>query len=242
MDILKIRKKAKELKEKREREREQFSLQETTVSPVEKVEQKSTPQEIHQDLTSVEEVRREGERIPETPSPSEVALSVPATEPQGSEATEEGLEEERIYIEVPQIEVLEFVLGEEEYGVVLQDVREIIRMKPITEVPRSPSFVKGILSLRGTMIPVIDLKQRLKLGETTVTPATRIIITAEETRYIGVIVDRINGVVKIREDGIEPTPPTISPDVAEFIKGLGKYSDRIVRLLDLVKVSQFELR
>lgn len=225
MDIVKIRKKAKELQQKKGSSALEESAQAKEVLP-QIVEAPQNP--------------------PETLAPSERKEVTPVETQEGvmirqmpEESVEEIFDESSLVIDVPQIEVLEFVLGDEEYGVNLEEVREIIRMKPITEIPRSPAFVKGILSLRGTMIPVIDLKMRLKLGETEITPATRIIITADETRYFGVIVDRINGVVKIREDMIEPTPPTISVDVAEFIKGLGKYENKMVRLLDLHKVSQF---
>jgi len=231
MDIVKIRKKAKEMQKKME---EQPSSIQGKVEEQPKT-QEIVPEKIPQSdfrvgdgtetAVNKEEVVMSGDEIT-TSSPEEM---VP----------EESLMEEKLIIEVPKLEILEFVLGDEEYGVSLSDVREIIRMKPITEVPRTPAFVKGIISLRGTMIPVIDLKMRLKLGATEITQMTRIIITSDETKYIGIIVDRINGVVKIREDMIEPTPPTISSEVAEFIKGLGKYNDNIVRLLDLQKVSQF---
>lgn len=225
MDIVKIRKKAKELQQKKG----SSALEES--APAKEV---------------LPQIVEAPQNPPETLAPSERKEVTPVETQEGvmiqqmpEESVEEIFDESSLVIDVPQIEVLEFVLGDEEYGVNLEEVREIIRMKPITEIPRSPAFVKGILSLRGTMIPVIDLKMRLKLGETEITPATRIIITADETRYFGVIVDRINGVVKIREDMIEPTPPTISVDVAEFIKGLGKYENKMVRLLDLHKVSQF---
>jgi purine-binding chemotaxis protein CheW len=246
MDILKIRKKAKELQQKKEKAIDRDMDISTASEFVQKAEPQTVVKEsiIQTDATPApvlpgEEKQKTAEPIQSVQTEFSEQISTQQAEELAT--TDEFLDENKIVLEIPQIEVLEFVLGDEEYGIQLEDVREIIRMKPITEVPRTPLFVKGILSLRGTMIPVIDLKMRLKLGETQISQHTRIVIISDDTRHLGVIVDRINGVVKIREDMIEPTPPTISADVAEFIKGLGKYGEKIVRLLDLHKLSMFEI-
>ncbi len=244
MDIVKIRKKEKELREKKLGTVEQKKELSTDTGLTPKAEQGTaiTERTVNTDFKPEQTVLKDGSQkdtmtmqIVET----RIGEQMPEGEAEEFAEPEEIIDESKIAFEMPQIEVLEFVLGDEEYGVLLEDVREIIRMKPITEIPRTPAFVKGILSLRGTMIPVIDLKMRLKLGETQITQMTRIVIISDDTRFFGVIVDKINGVVKIREDMIEPTPPTISADVAEFIKGLGKYGEKMVRLLDLHKVSMF---
>ncbi len=244
MDIVKIRKKEKEWREKRKGAVEQKTELPTDAGITQGTEQTGTVTEskVNVDLKSGQSVvRDESQKVTVGTMETGIDEQVPESRAEEFAEPEEIFEESKIVFEMPHIEVLEFVLGDEEYGVLLEDVREIIRMKPITEIPRTPAFVKGILSLRGTMIPVIDLKMRLKLGETQITQMTRIVIISDDTRFFGIIVDKINGVVKIREDMIEPTPPTISADVAEFIKGLGKYGEKIVRLLDLHKISVFEV-
>lgn len=246
MDIVKIRKKAKELREKKDGRVEKDTETSTQSGAVQQSVSRAGSEETTLRTESASGLAVTGEEIQKaviTPETGETRIQQVSTEGITEElpAQEEFFDEKELVIEVPQIEVLEFLLGDEEYGVMLEDVREIIRMKPITEVPRAPVFIRGIISLRGTMIPVIDLKIRLKLGETQISPATRIVIISDDSKYFGVIVDKINGVVKIREDMIEPTPPTISPDVSEFIKGLGKYGEKIVRLLDLHKLSIVEI-
>lgn len=246
MDIVKIRKKAKELQQKKEGAVEKNPEISTYTGLVQQAESQTAVEKtiVRTDSTPEQVVTgEERQKTIETTETEQTVINQQPSEQITGELSipEELLDESKIVLEIPQIEVLEFVLGDEEFGVLLEDVREIIRMKPITEVPRTPVFVKGILSLRGAMIPVVDLKMRLKLGETQISQTTRIVIISDDTRYFGVIVDKINGVVKIREDMIEPTPPTISADVSEFIKGLGKYGEKMVRLLDLRKVSMFEI-
>lgn len=246
MDIIKIRKKAKELQQKKVGFVEKSPEISTYKGPVQHKESKPVTDETPVRADSIAEqvvTGEERQKTIEITETEQTKIDERLTEqiPEELSASDELLDEEKIVFEMPQIEVLEFVLGDEEYGVILEDVREIIRIKPITQVPRTPVFVKGILSLRGTMIPVIDLKMRLKLGETQIGQTTRIVIASDDTRFFGVIVDKINGVIKIMEDMIEPTPPTISADVSEFIRGLGKYGEKLVRLLDLHKVSIFEM-
>lgn len=243
MDIVKIRKKAKELQQKKEEAIEKDTKSSGDAGFIQKTEPQTTMKEtiIQPDSTPSQIPAGEEKQVTESPQVEGTGVDAQLYGQTTEElsVSDEVLDENKIVLEMPQIEVLEFLLGDEEYGVLLEDVREIIRMKPITEVPRTPAFVKGILSLRGTMIPVIDLKMMLKLGETQISQFTRIVIISYDTKYFGVIVDKVNGVVKIREDMMEPTPPTISPDVAEFIKGLGKYETKMVRLLDLHRVSMF---
>ena len=135
-----------------------------------------------------------------------------------------------------ETQLVVFRLGNEEYGVDIQQVREIIKVTDVTRVPKAPEFIEGVINLRGQITPVMDLRMRLDLPESQKGEDTRIIITELEKNSVGMIVDSVSEVLRISEKNIDPTP-TISTDVGvEFIKGVGKLGDRLLILLDLMKV------
>jgi len=242
MDLVKIRKKARELE--REKQQNELLVQKKE-ELVEKQEQELNAGQI------VNKITQEGKAVPAAPQ-SVVAPPIENAVP----TLQEPVKKEEIIafdidskyeeldqaFESPLIEVLEFVLSDEEYGVSLQDVREIVRMRAITEIPRAPEFIIGIISLRGEMIPVIDMRKRLGLDILPYSAQTRIVVASEEKMAFGFIVDRINGVVRIKENMVE-SPPSVSGDMnIQFLKGLGRYEDRLVRLVDLQKISRFEIK
>ncbi|HEY4716674.1 MAG TPA: chemotaxis protein CheW [bacterium] len=242
MDLVKIRKKARELE--REKQQNELLVQKKE-ELVEKQEQELNAGQI------VNKITQEGKAVPAAPQ-SVVAPPIENAVP----TLQEPVKKEEIIafdidskyeeldqaFEAPLIEVLEFVLSDEEYGVSLQDVREIVRMRAITEIPRAPEFIIGIISLRGEMIPVIDMRKRLGLDILPYSAQTRIVVASEEKMAFGFIVDRINGVVRIKENMVE-SPPSVSGDMnIQFLKGLGRYEDRLVRLVDLQKISRFEIK
>lgn len=136
--------------------------------------------------------------------------------------------------------LLTFSLGGEGYGVTISKVKEIIGMLEITPVPRTPSFIKGVINLRGKIIPVMDL--RLKFGmEPQEYNERTCIIVAEVTlngaqRLIGVVVDMVSEVVNISEDQIEPPPEYGMSIEHNFILGIGKIKDRVVIIIDIEEV------
>ncbi|MBI2061605.1 MAG: chemotaxis protein CheW [Nitrospirae bacterium] len=130
--------------------------------------------------------------------------------------------------EAPPRAIFTFWLGDEEYGIELAAVKEIVKHKDltVTRVPTAPPFIPGILSLRGEVIPMLDLKMRLGLGaEAGAESGTggRIVICEHRGSSFGVIVDRVGGVVHVPESRLEKAPAHIGAAEAEFIERLGKY-------------------
>ena len=127
---------------------------------------------------------------------------------------------------------ISFSVGEEEFGLELLRVREIIRVREITWLPKAPSFVKGIINLRGDVIPLIDLRKKFGLGRREDTAQTRVIVVEVEGRRIGIVVDSASQVVRIPAGQIEPPPPVLGGFSQEFVRGVGKLDDKLVILLD----------
>jgi purine-binding chemotaxis protein CheW len=142
--------------------------------------------------------------------------------------------------------VLTFVVGRETYGVDIGRIREIIKVREVTEVPRMPAFLLGIISVRGVVIPVVDLRLRLKLGATPVTRAARILVVNRDGDPFGLLVDAVTGVVRFAEAEIEPTPSTLGLQDVQFLAGIGRYQSgrrqKMVILLALEAVLTFEIR
>ncbi|MBI9045547.1 MAG: chemotaxis protein CheW [Anaerolineaceae bacterium] len=133
-----------------------------------------------------------------------------------------------------------FELGEENFGVDIAAVEGIVKMQEITRVPKAPVFVEGVTNLRGTVLPVIDLRKRLELPDTEITNETRIIYINLEESKVGMIVDAVSEVLTIQEEVIEPTPSIVSSVDTEFITGIAKVDDRLVTLLDLNRILSVE--
>lgn len=131
---------------------------------------------------------------------------------------------------------LTFSLAGEEYGLEILRVREIIGLMEITAVPRTPGFVKGVINLRGKVIPVIDLRLKFGMEEGERTDETCIIVVDVGAVEMGIVVDKVSEVLSIAEEEIEDTP-SFGVDVdTEFILGIGKAADRVTILLDIAKV------
>jgi len=131
---------------------------------------------------------------------------------------------------------LTFVLLEEEYGLEILKVREIIGMMDITAVPRTPDFVRGVVNLRGKVIPVIDLRSKFGMETAEATEETCIIVVDVGNVEMGIIVDKVSEVLDIASEDIEP-PPQFGVSVdTDFILGMGKTNNRVTILLDISKV------
>lgn len=131
---------------------------------------------------------------------------------------------------------LTFCLGNEEYGLEILKVREIIGMMPITTVPRTPDYIKGVINLRGKVIPVLDLRLKFGMPEAERTEETCIIVVNIGQVEVGVIVDRVSEVRDIDGKDIDD-PPSFGTNVdSSFILGMGKSGGRVSILLDITKV------
>jgi purine-binding chemotaxis protein CheW len=137
---------------------------------------------------------------------------------------------------VTRIQVVSFHLGNEEYGVDISQVQEIIRMVEITHVPRAPQFMEGVINLRGQLIPIVDLRARFAMPRIEHTKSTRIVVTEVGTKKVGIIVDSVSEVINIPIEQIEDAPDMISGVGTEYIQGVGKVNDRLIVLLDLTMV------
>lgn len=135
------------------------------------------------------------------------------------------------------IKVIVFALGTEEYGVEVDSVKTIERLSPITRVPKTYHFVKGVINLRGVVVPVIDLRGRFGLPETEHTEHTRIIIVNVNEMEVGFIVDTANDVIDLNTDLIESPPEVVGGIKAKYLRGVAKVgNDRLLIMLNLPEV------
>ena len=135
---------------------------------------------------------------------------------------------------------LTFSLGGEEYGIEILQIKEIIGMMPITSVPRTPKFFKGVINLRGKVIPVVDLRLRFGMEEKDYTPQTCIVVVEVNkdggTETIGVVVDSVSEVVNIKPEETEDPPAFGNMVDTQFISGIAKTDGGVKILLDIRKV------
>jgi purine-binding chemotaxis protein CheW len=131
---------------------------------------------------------------------------------------------------------LTFALGQEEYGVEILKVQEIKGYTPVTPVPNTPSHIKGVMNLRGTIIPVVDLRAKLALKETDYNQFTVIIVVTVGTKVVGLIVDSVSDVLNIKKNDVQEPPDFGSTVNTDAISGMAKTGDKIVMLLDINKV------
>nr|WP_179600062.1 chemotaxis protein CheW [Neobacillus niacini] len=132
---------------------------------------------------------------------------------------------------VESFKIVAFKLGEEEYGLDITNVQSIERIQQITRVPNAPHYVKGVINLRGTVTPVIDLRAKLDFDCTDYTKDTRVIITKNEEIQLGIIVDRTSDVLDIAKENIENA--TSLSGNTEFFEGIAKLNGRLIILLNL---------
>lgn len=134
------------------------------------------------------------------------------------------------------LQLVSFNIGNEEFGIDILKVQEIIRLMTITIVPNSPEFVEGVVNLRGRVIPVIDLRIKLGMAKIEHNNDTRIIVVELNSATIGFIVDAVSEVLRIPKNITEPPPPIVAGIDSDFITAVGKLEDRLLILLDLEKI------
>ena len=141
---------------------------------------------------------------------------------------------------------LSFKLGEEEFASHVSKVLNILEMTRITEVPKSPSFMKGVINLRGMVLPVIDTRLKFGMSKTEYTDKTCIVVMEldldDEKVYVGALVDEVIAVLELEQTQIEPPPSIGSKYRSDFIYGMAKNEDKFIMLLDMERVfSDMEL-
>jgi len=138
-----------------------------------------------------------------------------------------------------ELQLVVFRLAKEEFAVEVGQVQEIIPLQDITRLPRAPHFIKGILNLRGKILPVIDLTERLGVPPTP-TDSQRIVITNLEDQQVGMIVDSVTEVLRLPAGAVEPPPPMIAEVSGAYLRGVARPGDRMLILIDLSKVLSTE--
>ena len=138
------------------------------------------------------------------------------------------------------VQWLTFFLNDEEYALRLSDVIELVRPRHLTELPQVPDYLLGIVSLRGVIVPVIDLGQRLHLPSCNDESQRRIVVCANGEQRIGFLVDKIAQVVKFNSEQVEPPPLLLNGQTDDFVSGVGRDQGRMMMLLDTDKIMDIE--
>ena len=141
-------------------------------------------------------------------------------------------------------ELLSFRVGAQEFCIDIMAVREIRGWTPATALPHAPSYLRGIVNLRGTVLPVLDLANRLGFGTTEITPQHVIIVIQIETRIIGLLVSSVCDILAVTDDMLQPTPDIASGPARAFVQGLLNVQDRMVSLLrtdQLIPIEEMEM-
>lgn len=133
-------------------------------------------------------------------------------------------------------EYLAFTLGKEEYALNISQVREIRNYEPVTRIATAPEHVKGFINLRGEIIPILDLRIKLSLGEASYTETTTVVITDADEKKVGFVVDGVSDVLDIQESQKHPLPDMGKRGV-EHILGLGVIDDRTLALVDATRLA-----
>ncbi len=131
---------------------------------------------------------------------------------------------------------LSFFIGKEEYAIEILKVQEIIGLMSITPVPKMPSYIRGVLNLRGKIIPVMDLRMRFGFQSVEDTDETCIIVLQEDGYKMGAVVDKVSEVADISGSAIEPIPTVGRAERNEYLAGIGKINDTVKLIVDVRKV------
>jgi purine-binding chemotaxis protein CheW len=238
MDLVEIRKKAKSRKRKADapaarkeagkpEKKKPGASEQPESEPLNGSNGSSGTAEDKERQVPPEEKTEAVETLAAVPSDSLSGLESVLMRQRGEEVEEE--EEE-------QLQLLTFMLGPEEYALNIMDIKEIIRPREVTEVPKTPEYIQGILSLRGTIIPVLDVDKRLGLSTADRGSENRIVVVKWREHLFGLLVDRVVQVLNIPIGLIDPPPEIIGGVEGEFLRGVGKLDDRLIILLNLGRI------
>ena len=134
------------------------------------------------------------------------------------------------------LQLVSFMIGQEEFGLEIQCIQEINRMVDITRVPNSPEYVTGVINLRGKVIPIIDLRKRFGFPQKESDKNTRIIVVELGTMVVGFVVDAVREVIRIPKNITEPPPSIVAGIGSEFITAVAKLENRLLILLDIERI------
>jgi purine-binding chemotaxis protein CheW len=140
-----------------------------------------------------------------------------------------------------KLELLCFRVAQEEYAINILDIKEIIKPREVTEVPRVPSFISGVISLRGIITPILNMHERLSLPLPPVTGRERVVVVRTGNDLFGICVDEVNQVARIDSTTLEPTPAVLEGINREFVSGIGRFDGRMLILLNLEKLLDVSL-
>ncbi len=134
------------------------------------------------------------------------------------------------------LQMVGFKLGNEEFMVDINKIREIIMTTDITYIPRIPSYYEGVINLRGNIVPIINMRKKLGMESEGFSDETRILIMEVNDMIVGFIVDKITKVILIPEKNIDPTPVTFGGMASEFIHGVGRYEEKIIGWVNIERL------
>jgi purine-binding chemotaxis protein CheW len=136
------------------------------------------------------------------------------------------------------IQVVSFTIGKEEYGIPIEEVQEIVRMPEIMKLPRTESFIRGVINLRGIIIPVIDMRERfgISASEAGYSAMTRVIVVKVKEKFVGAIVDTVSQVLEIAVEDISEAPEVIKGISRDFIQGIGKINENLIIILRIQRI------
>ena len=147
-------------------------------------------------------------------------------------------------IDIKMSQYLTFHLEEEMFTLSISQVREVLDFTSVTKIPRTPDFMRGVINLRGNVVPIIDLRLKFGMTQTEKTIRTRIIIidveVDNESTILGILADSVEDVIDLNIDQIVPSPKIGTRLRTEFMKGMGKYNEQFIIILDIDKVFSVE--
>lgn len=132
-----------------------------------------------------------------------------------------------------RLEVVTFKLGEEEYGIDIQKVQELRGYDAVTRIANAPDYIKGVVNLRGIIVPIIDMRIKFKLGDPTYDQFTVVIVLNIGGRVVGMVVDSVSDVITLSAEQIKPAPEMGSVLDADYLIGLGTLEERMLILVDI---------
>lgn len=137
---------------------------------------------------------------------------------------------------VPQVQLVTFRVGPEEFGLDVFAVHEILRYQEPTPVPKAPAFVEGVIDVRGTLVPVVDLRRRFEVKEAPVNDETRIVLVQYGGERLGLVVDAVTEVLRVPETAVSEPPAYIRGLAAEYVRGMVRQEGRLIVLIDIDRI------